>query len=64
VVRVVEPDGSVASREVRVGVVTRVSAQIVSGLDPGERVVVGQHAPAPAAAKPASGTRPMMGPRV
>jgi membrane fusion protein, macrolide-specific efflux system len=66
-VRVVAPDGSIAPREVRVGVVSRVSAQIVSGLQPGERVVAGQRAAAPAAAaKPAAGgsSRPMMGPRV
>jgi membrane fusion protein, macrolide-specific efflux system len=65
VVRVVAPDGSVAPRDVRVGMVSRISAQIVSGLEPGERVVVGQRATAPAAAaKPATGSRPMMGPRV
>jgi macrolide-specific efflux system membrane fusion protein len=65
VVRVVAPDGSVAPRDVRVGMVSRISAQIVSGLEPGERVVVGQRAAAPAAAaKPATGSRPMMGPRI
>jgi len=64
-VRVVASDGSIAPRDVRVGVVSRVSAQIVSGLEPGERVVVGQRATAPTAApKPATGNRPMMGPRV
>jgi macrolide-specific efflux system membrane fusion protein len=66
VVRVVAADGSVAPREVRVGVVSRVSAQIVSGLEPGERVVAGQRAATPTAAKPAAGgsSRPMLGPRV
>jgi macrolide-specific efflux system membrane fusion protein len=65
VVRVVAPDGSIAPRDVRVGVVNRVSAQIVSGLESGERVVVGQRTSTPAApAKPATGNRPMMGPRV
>ena len=65
VVRVVAPDGSIAPRDVRVGVVNRVSAQIVSGLESGERVVVGQRTSTPAApAKPAAGNRPMMGPRV
>jgi membrane fusion protein, macrolide-specific efflux system len=64
-VRVVASDGSIAPRDVRVGLVSRVSAQIVSGLEPGERVVVGQRATTPAAAKPAAGgSRPMMGPRV
>jgi len=64
VVRVAASDGSIAPREVRVGVVSRVSAQIVSGLEPGERVVAGQRAATPA--KPAAGgsSRPMMGPRV
>ena len=66
VVRVVAADGSITPRDVRVGVVSRVSAQIVSGLEPGERVVVGQRTSTPApAAKPATGNRtPMMGPRV
>jgi len=66
VVRVVAADGRIAPRDVRVGMVSRVSAQIVSGLEPGERVVAGQRTAAPAAAgKPAAGTnRPMMGPRV
>jgi len=65
VVRVVAADGSVASRDVRVGVVSRVSAQILSGLQPGERVVTGQRATTPTPpAKPAPGSRPMMGPRV
>jgi macrolide-specific efflux system membrane fusion protein len=58
-------DGGITPREVRVGVVSRVSAQILSGLEPGEQVVVGQRQAAPAAAaKPATGSRPMMGPRV
>jgi len=65
VVRVVASDGSIASRDVRVGVVSRVSAQIVSGLEPGEQIVIGQRTATPAtAAKPATGNRPLMGPRV
>jgi membrane fusion protein, macrolide-specific efflux system len=65
-VRVVKPGGAIESRDVRVGVVSRVSAQILSGLEPGEQIVVGQRAAAPAASsKPATGNRsPMMGPRV
>jgi macrolide-specific efflux system membrane fusion protein len=65
-VRVVASDGSITSRDVRVGVVSRVSAQILSGLEPGERVVVGRRTTAPTtAAKPATGSnRPMMGPRI
>ena len=65
VVRVMAPDGSLVPRDVRVGMVSRISAQIVSGLEPGEKVVVGQRTTAAAtAAKPATGSRPMMGPRV
>ena len=38
---VVGADGKLAEREVKVGVMNRVSAQIVSGLAPGETVVIG-----------------------
>ena len=48
-VSVVDADGKVADREVKVGVMNRVSAQIVSGLEPGEKVVIGTKAPAAAA---------------
>jgi macrolide-specific efflux system membrane fusion protein len=64
VVRVAKDDGTIEDRDVRVGMASRVSAQIVSGLEPGARIVVGQRAAAPApAAKPATGNRPLM-PRV
>lgn len=48
-VSVVGADGKVTDREVKVGVMNRVSAQIVSGIEPGERVVIGNKAPAVAA---------------
>jgi len=48
-VSVVDANGKVTDREVKVGVMNRVSAQIVSGLEPGEKVVIGARAPAPAA---------------
>jgi membrane fusion protein, macrolide-specific efflux system len=65
VVQVVTPDGRTEPRDVRVGLASRVSAQIVSGLEPGERIVVGQRSAAPTApAKGVTDTRPMMGPRV
>ena len=48
-VSVVGADGKVADREVKVGVMNRVSAQILSGLEPGEKVVIGTKAPAAAA---------------
>lgn len=53
-VAVVGADGKVADREVRVGVMNRVSAQILSGLEPGEKVVIGARAPAAAKKAPAS----------
>jgi macrolide-specific efflux system membrane fusion protein len=46
---VVGANGKVADREVKVGVMNRVSAQIISGLEPGEKVVIGTRAPASAA---------------
>jgi macrolide-specific efflux system membrane fusion protein len=64
VVRVVSADGTVEPRDVRVGLVNRVSAQILSGVDVGERIAVGQRTAVPAAAKPTTGNRPMMPPRV
>jgi macrolide-specific efflux system membrane fusion protein len=48
-VSVVAADGKIAEREVKVGVMNRVSAQIVAGLEPGEKVVIGTKAPAAAA---------------
>jgi macrolide-specific efflux system membrane fusion protein len=48
-VSVVGADGKIADREVKVGVMNRVSAQIISGLEPGEKVVIGTKAPAAAA---------------
>lgn len=40
-VRVLNEDGSLEDRTVKVGVVNRVSAQIIEGLQPGEEVVAG-----------------------
>ncbi len=53
-VSVIGADGKALEREVKVGVMNRVSAQIVSGLEPGEKVVIGATAPAAAAARPQS----------
>lgn len=58
-VSVVGPDGNITDREVKVGVMNRVSAQILSGIEPGEKVVIGTKAPAaaaPAAASAKSGS--------
>jgi len=46
---VVDAAGKIAEREVKVGVMNRVSAQILSGLEPGEKVVIGTKAAAAAA---------------
>lgn len=61
-VRVMNAEGTIEEREVRVGVVSRVSAQILSGLDPGEKVVTGTVAPAAAAS--ANNNAPRMRPRI
>jgi len=46
---VVGADGKAVDRVVKIGVMNRISAQIVSGLEPGEKVVIGATASAPAA---------------
>ena len=45
IVKVVAEDGTVTKREVTVGVTNRVAAEIRSGLEIGERVVIGTQAP-------------------
>jgi macrolide-specific efflux system membrane fusion protein len=62
-VRVVKADGSTESREVRVGVMNRVSAQILAGLEEGERVVVGERTAAEPAARPTPAATQSMMPR-
>jgi len=61
-VRVVRDDGTIEERPVQVGAVTRVAAQILAGLEPGEKVVAGPR-PAPPRA-PAAGSPPKMPPRI
>jgi macrolide-specific efflux system membrane fusion protein len=51
---VVGADGKAADRQVKVGVMNRVSAEILAGLEPGEKVVIGTKAPAGAARAPAA----------
>jgi macrolide-specific efflux system membrane fusion protein len=64
-VRVMKADGTIEQREVKVGVISRVSAQIVSGLEAGEQVVTGQAQTAPAVkAKAKSNDAPRMQPRI
>ena len=59
--QVVKPDGTIEQRDVKVGVMNRVSAEIVSGLEEGEQVVIGQRSaqPTTAAAKAAPATSMM-----
>lgn len=45
-VSVIGSDGKASDREVKVGVMNRVSAQITSGIEAGDKVVVGTKAPA------------------
>ena len=64
-VRVVNAAGAIEEREVRVGVMTRVSAQILSGLEPGEKVVTGASAPAAESrARTVNTNAPRMQPRI
>jgi macrolide-specific efflux system membrane fusion protein len=65
-VRVMKDDGSIEERHVTVGVTNRVSAQVVDGLQPGEKVVVGvrSQGAAPASQRPPGGPGSRMGPRL
>ena len=62
VVRIVKEDGTIEERTVQVGAMTRVSAQILSGLEPGEKVVTGPRQSAPRTAP--AGSMPKMPPRI
>ena len=66
-VTVVGADDKLEAREVKVGVMNRVSAQILSGVEPGEKVVIGAKATAAAAplqpGSPLAPTRQRMGGR-
>jgi len=67
-VSVIGSDGKATERQVKVGVMNRVTAQITAGLEPGEKVVVGTKAPAAAARAggalvPNSPSTPGTGPR-
>ena len=62
-VRVVAADGRIEPRQVEVGVGNRVHAQILSGLQPGERVATSERGRSNARAASAAPT-PKMGPRL
>jgi macrolide-specific efflux system membrane fusion protein len=68
-VRVVRADGTLEEREVKVGVMSRISAQIVSGLEAGEQVVTGSATPPRAGGAASKGgsnnnNAPRMQPRI
>jgi macrolide-specific efflux system membrane fusion protein len=64
-VTVVKPDNTTEEREVKVGAITRVQAQILEGLAAGERVVIGTKTAAdgntPAPRNAAANRNPQMG---
>ena len=63
IVRVVHESGEVEERQIKVGTRNRVMAQVLAGLQPGERVATGERAPQGARAASAART-PKMGPRI
>lgn len=62
-VRVVKPDGTIEVRDVKVGVMNRVSAEIVAGLEAGEQVVTGQRTAQTDAPKASTSSATSMMPR-
>ena len=63
-VRVQTADGRFESREVELGLVTRVAAEVRSGLQPGERVATASAQPQRGARAASNAPTPRMGPRV
>ena len=61
-VRIVKADGTIEARDVKVGVMNRVAAEIVAGLEAGEQVVTGQRSAQtetrPSPASPATSMMP------
>src|SRR5688500_10143863 len=58
-VRVVHEDGAIEERKVQIGTRNRVMAQVLAGLEPGERVLTGARAPQGARAASAARVRKM-----
>jgi macrolide-specific efflux system membrane fusion protein len=63
-IRVQTADGGFERREVELGLVTRVAAEVRSGLAPGERVATAAAAPARSARSASASATPRMGPRL
>jgi membrane fusion protein, macrolide-specific efflux system len=62
-VNVVDAEGRTQTREVQLGVMSRVSVQVLSGLAPGERVATGER-PQRGARTASAAPAPRMGPRL
>jgi macrolide-specific efflux system membrane fusion protein len=62
-VTVITPDGGQETRKVQIGASNRVMAQVVSGLEPGERVVTNER-PQRSARSASAAPTPKMGPRL
>jgi len=60
---VLHEDGSIETREVQLGVTSRVSAQVLAGLEPGERVATTER-PQRGARSASAAPTPKMGPRL
>ncbi len=63
-VRVQTAEGRFERRDVELGLVTRVAAEVRSGLEPGERVTTAAAAPARSARSASASGAPKMGPRL
>jgi macrolide-specific efflux system membrane fusion protein len=63
-VRVQTDDGKFEQREIELGLVTRVAAEVRSGLQPGERVITNAPQPSRGARAASNAPTPKMGPRV
>lgn len=61
-VKVIDNEGQVEERQVEVGVVTRVQAQVLSGLKEGDQVIAGLKPPPGAQRAQAAGQQPQMPP--
>lgn len=60
-VRVVGDDGRITPRQVKIGLNNKTTAEVLSGLEPGERVVTGRKSAEPQASRlPPGGPPPMM----